>query len=783
MTIYTISGPGVTSSGITLSSGDLLTVVSGTAVATLIESGGQESDFGVDSSAVVNGGTQNVSFNGEAFGAQVINGGTQHVENGGVAFSTWIGNGGTQDLENNFSTGVDAIGASVGSGGVQVLFNGGASATTVFSGGIQRLNGGFALATIVSSGGEEMVAQGVASSTVIVGGGWEIITRGLTGSAGVAINPLVSSGGVMIVMPTGTISGGEISNGGTLLVFPGAVSAGVIADSGSDIIQGGGVVLLSGMGTAHPLIATPPAGGSASGDVIASGATEYVFQGGISVDPLIQAGGTLLVSAGGTVVDPSASIGADIAVAGTLSGGTISGGAIPLGIPVGTDVESGGLAIGTTVEGDPFFSVQGVVSAIVLSNSELQIGGIAGLSTVSGHAYGVRVENGGVLHDEAGDSIGSVIGSDGLEQDESSATGAIVNPGGTLVVGFSQQLDGLGLPISVGQAVSPSINSGGELVFRGTAVTGFNNGFPTVSWLSGEATGVQVASGGMLDFPDLPNATFTMGPNGSVPGDTILTVNGGVQTIDMVGDYSGLAFHASQDSSSGTLLTLEAGIGCFAVGTAIQTSDGPRLVETIRVGDHVVCLNGSSQPVVWVGRRVVDCARHPRPEAVWPVRVTRGGLGANVPSCDLYLSPDHAILVDGALVPVGRLVNGTSIMQVERSAVTYFHIELPSHSVLFAEGLPVESYLNIGDRINFDDDPVIRLYPAFGTKPRASIAWYWESEGAAPLVTGGPDLQRARNHIANLRVASTGQTERHGSHDVVRDGPRRSVSGPSRGRG
>jgi hypothetical protein len=43
------------------------------------------------------------------------------------------------------------------------------------------------------------------------------------------------------------------------------------------------------------------------------------------------------------------------------------------------------------------------------------------------------------------------------------------------------------------------------------------------------------------------------------------------------------------------------------------------------------------------------------------------------------------------LIPVKHLVNGTTIMRWQVDHVTYHHVELPRHDVLFAEGLPAES--------------------------------------------------------------------------------------------
>src|SRR5262249_36630241 len=132
-------------------------------------------------------------------------------------------------------------------------------------------------------------------------------------------------------------------------------------------------------------------------------------------------------------------------------------------------------------------------------------------------------------------------------------------------------------------------------------------------------------------------------------------------------------------------------------GIRFETDKGPAAVERLRVGDRVVTREGVAEPIVWIGTRAVDCARHPRPETVWPVRGAKHAFGRDVPARDLYLSPDHAVFVDGVLVPVRLLVDGKSIVQVERDAVHYFHVELPRHEVILTEGLTVGSYLDVGD--------------------------------------------------------------------------------------
>ena len=77
--------------------------------------------------------------------------------------------------------------------------------------------------------------------------------------------------------------------------------------------------------------------------------------------------------------------------------------------------------------------------------------------------------------------------------------------------------------------------------------------------------------------------------------------------------------------------------------------------------------------------------------------------------------------------------------------------ELPNHSVLLAEGLPAESYLDTGDRRNFaNGGGAVALYPDFSSR-------VWEAAGCAPLVVSGPELEAARNQV-NAAAASTPQS-------------------------
>jgi hypothetical protein len=150
-----------------------------------------------------------------------------------------------------------------------------------------------------------------------------------------------------------------------------------------------------------------------------------------------------------------------------------------------------------------------------------------------------------------------------------------------------------------------------------------------------------------------------------------------------------------------------ASVACYAAGTRIGTPGGEVAIEALRPGDAVRTVDAAGRAgtriVGWVGRRRLDLAGHPDPELVAPVRLRAGALGGGLPRRDLVVSPDHCLALSGCLVRAYRLVNGTSIVQErDRADVEYFHLELPAHALLLAEGVAAESYLDEGARGFFD---------------------------------------------------------------------------------
>ncbi len=168
---------------------------------------------------------------------------------------------------------------------------------------------------------------------------------------------------------------------------------------------------------------------------------------------------------------------------------------------------------------------------------------------------------------------------------------------------------------------------------------------------------------------------------------------------------------------------------CYCLGTRIKTARGVVAVEDLAIGDLAVTASGGARLVQWIGRRRIDLTRHADPARARPIRIAAGAFPGGVPHRDLLVSPDHAVVFDGMLIPAKLLVNGASIaVDTVCREVTYFHVELASHDILLAEGLAAESYLDTGNRDMFEnagfecDAPALVLHPDFGTGQQARVS-------------------------------------------------------------
>ncbi len=297
-------------------------------------------------------------------------------------------------------------------------------------------------------------------------------------------------------------------------------------------------------------------------------------------------------------------------------------------------------------------------------------------------------------------------------------------PGATLAIGGT---------IAATQQITFDTDNGlSQTLILGTPGSGFGN---------------QINNLQDLDSIELAGLTIT-GASVTTPGTVTVTTTGGDYLLTDV-DF---APSASQDFVTGYDATTGNDyiqVTCFAAGTRIATPEGAVPVECLAVGQTVMTvLGGRPKPIAWIGRRRIDCRRHPRPEQVWPVRIRAGAFGSGEPVRDLFLSPDHGVFLEDALIPAKYLVNGTSVAQVVMDTVTYYHIELATHDVVLAEGLPAETYLDTDGRATFDNGRApVRLHADLSSL-------LWEAKGCAPLVVTGPTLAAACARLAGSAEAA-----------------------------
>ena len=150
--------------------------------------------------------------------------------------------------------------------------------------------------------------------------------------------------------------------------------------------------------------------------------------------------------------------------------------------------------------------------------------------------------------------------------------------------------------------------------------------------------------------------------------------------------------------------SVSASAPCYVTGTNILTDRGEVAVEKLQVNDKVITASGETRSIRWIGTRTYSELTVPQSDR--PVRIRAGALADGMPSRDLLVSPDHALLVDGLFVAAGHLVNGISVIRGEAVAeLTYWHIELDYHDLLIAENTPAESFLPAeGVRQQFDGE-------------------------------------------------------------------------------
>jgi hypothetical protein len=646
-TSTTIAAGSSTSAGFQVTSGSLLTVLSGGHAV---------------SATVLSGGTAVISVGGTDSGSYIAQGGTETLYGSATGDAVY----GTQTVTSTTSSAAGAI-----------------SNETVYNGGTINLaiKGVTASGIAVSTGGTLNINGNILASNTVIDGGKVVLQSpkaALTGSlavisgfaAGDAIDLTTFGTGATL---TSTTSGGNtietISGGGNSasFIFSGTYASGYFgiaadAGSGTKIVVGGS----SGGGNTYTVSngQTTPAN-----YVVSSGHTLNVLAGGTASGVTVLSSGTALIS-------------------GSDSGSTISAGGFE--------------SVFGSASGDVIYGTQLVSAATaVVSNETVNNGGAVDLFLKGAVASGLTLNSGGSL----------------FISGNATAEDTVIN-GGTIVLESPKAvLSGTVSFTAPGGEISVTVltNTTSGVPFGDQAVI---EGFGTGDTIEVSAIGTGAALSSVISNGNTYE-TIT-GSNGSETFIFAGTSNNFQLTAD------GFGFQTAP---------------CFAAGTRIRTARGEIAVENLLVGDEAVLADGGQAAITWIGRRKIALRRHPRPEAVRPILITAGALADGVPCRDLLVSPDHALFLEGHLVPAKALLNGATIRQVERESVTYYHVELADHAVLLAENVPAESYLETGNRGAFENGgAAMQLHPDFAQGLR-------ESGGCAPFAEGGPAVEAARRGI------------------------------------
>ncbi len=521
------------------------------------------------------------------------------------------------------------------------------------------------------------------------------------------------------------VDGGFWSSTGTL----------TIGDAGSGLLTIGGTANgITGQATALDGTIGAQAGGS--GTVTLDGGNLLIADdtaGTVSALTVGAAGaGTLAINGGNVTVGAPIVTNSSTVYNGTLAVGAMAGGsgAVTIGdggallVEGDASIGAGTVTVGNAGSASALFGLTG--SLTIGAGDRVALGGPAATLRASDI---VIASNGSLTG--AGTVSGDGGGNNTIELTSIDNAGTIAADGDLLVYGSVTGTGALAVGTNSTITLQATVSAGQTLAFGSNATAVLNDALAFAGTITG------FAIGDVLDVAGT-DATKASWANGTLT----LTASTGPIALHVAGSYAADGFIVQSDGFGGTKVELP----CFAAGTRILTPNGLVAVEALAVGDRVVTVSGTAQPIQWIGWRRVDCRRHPNPEAVWPVRIKAGAFAPGCPERDVFLSPDHAVYVDGVLIPVRHLLNGRSLRQMRVKSVTYYHVELARHDVVLAEGLPAETFLDTGNRSAFANAPgVVTLHPDFG---RGEAVLAWDAHGYAPLCVTGPVVDAVR---ASLR--------------------------------
>lgn len=209
---------------------------------------------------------------------------------------------------------------------------------------------------------------------------------------------------------------------------------------------------------------------------------------------------------------------------------------------------------------------------------------------------------------------------------------------------------------------------------------------------------------------------------------------------------------------------------CFVQGTLIDTADGPVAVENLRQGDRLQTLDNGVRELRWTGKRTLSKDELIGHTKFCPVRISAGALGPNTPNRDLFVSPQHRVLVSSriaqrlfgtteVLIPAKDLLALDGVDQVlDFDEVTYYHIMLDQHEIVTSNGAATESLFAGPEALKALDsaqrDEILTLFPELAEAGR-------QIDSARELHAGKAARKLVQRHIKNDMPMTGARADHH----------------------
>jgi hypothetical protein len=475
--------------------------------------------------------------------------------------------------------------------------------------------------------------------------------------------------------------------------------------------------------------------GFGGGMVIGTAAAASVYVEGALLESLLTVGaaGTLALNgtanaALGAVADSGVIVLTDIARA-NASGVNVSGSLVLDGYSAffdGGNLTAGGLVL---VGPDAFLSAAGVTQGGI----GLLLEGILSTPSFVG-ATAISLAGGTLIAQNLTMTAGTITGSGEIEGKNTLASitlsNAAINDTGSMDIGGDLSLIAGG-KIFIGPNATLQLDhavTGGSIAFAGTGAVLTIDDAQKLS-----AAIINMTNSDVIDLIGIAPSEIT---NSS---GTITIEDGTGALIDsftIKSAPSAANISIVSDGHGGAFITRGGQLPCFSRGTRLLTPEGYRPVECLLPGDPVITLDGRPRAIKWLGHRTMDLFGD-TPDH--PIAFAPGSISPGIPARPVRLSPLHAVFIDGVLIPALHLVNGATITWRKAGPVTYFHIELERHDIVFADAMPVETFLENGNRGH--------LYEERGSRAHCTTP-------CAPLITTGPKLAKIRRRLHHMALAA-----------------------------